>query len=304
MSTPNEKKTETILLVEDHALFSEGIKLVLSNTKPGATIYQAKNGKEALTIAKERLPSVVLMDIAMPEMNGLEASKLIKAQLPHCKIVMLTSFTDEQSLRFALAAGVEAYCSKDIEAKQLATIIDMVLAGGFYLDPVMAQYILKQSQGVKPGIANPAPSEINLSDSPKTTQHKTPIKNLDLSNTPSQIDTQKSDSQNKSDRDLALQRYESESDPKRPVIKTRIPEARPQSTDKLTAREVELLSLIADFRTNEEIAEIMGLTEEWLHGYIKDIIFKLAVDNEIEAVRRAVDEGVIQSAKVFEFNEI
>jgi two-component system, NarL family, response regulator LiaR len=298
MSSQTPLKTtvsKTILIAEDHALFSEGVKLVLESTKPNFKVFQAKNGKLAVEQARMVLPDVILMDIAMPEMNGFEASQTLKKEMPDTRIIMLTSFTDEKSLRLALSCGVEAYCSKDIAFKRLLGVIDMVLNGGFYLDPTVAHFMLKQHAATQPD------STIEQQNTGEMTLLPEIAKTAEASQ--DAIEESSTLPEKTPDQQVAEKRYAVPADEQRMVSKLDIPKPQPIKTDKLTARELELLSLIADYRNNEEIAAIMKISEAWVNGYIKEIIFKLAVNNEIEAVRRAVDDGVITKAKIFEQEE-
>lgn len=272
-------KTVSVLIAEDHALFSEGVRMTLENTGQFGPVWQATNGKAAFETALQYAPQLILMDIQMPELNGLQAARLIKAQRPLTKIIMLTSFTDENTVKIALSGGVEAYCSKDIDMPKLVSVIRMVLEGAVYLDPAIAHFVMKSY--FKQKQENSAAQSPQSGKPPKPDQDFWPV-----TETPSVRFIPTGSPQ--------------ETPQPRPVEKLDIPKPTPIRTDVLNARELELLSLIADNRTNEEIAEILKIGSAWVDGYIKNIVTKLAVNNEVEAVRRALEDGAIQNASLLD----
>lgn len=294
--SPIEQKKISILIAEDHALFSQGIYLTLEATSKYEPIWQAGNGKVALELALAHNPQLILMDIMMPEMNGLQAARLIKAQRPHTKIIMLTSFTDENSVKIALSGGVEAYCSKDIDMGKLLSVIQMVLAGAVYLDPNVADFVLKnyfkQQKLAKPAEPNVKQPIISTSSTPQASG-ALPLDSVH----PAKEQPGQPVGQNASPATISATEILPES---RPVEKLDIPSPTPIRTDVLNARELELLSLIADNRNNEEIADILKIGSAWVDGYIKNIVTKLAVENEVEAVRRALEDGVLKKARLLE----
>lgn len=265
----NQPKTQpsqppiSILIAEDHALFSQGVKIMLENTGRFHPVLLAPNGKQAVLLARQHHPKVILMDIQMPEVNGLYAARLIKASHPEIKIIMLTSFTDANTVHIALSGGVEAYCSKDVAMEKLLSVIQMVLDGSVYLDPAVANHVIKNHSGQCEQHPVAKPANPPISQTPEAPATKPDV-----------------------------------------ITKLDIPAATPIRTDVLTARELELLSLIADNRTNEEIADILKIGSAWVDGYIKDIINKLAVNNEVEAVRRALEDGAIKTARLFEQDQL
>lgn len=281
-------KTVSVLIAEDHALFSEGVRMTLENTGHFGPVWQATNGKAAFDMALQHEPQLILMDIQMPELNGLQAARLIKAQRPLTKIIMLTSFTDENTVKIALSGGVEAYCSKDIDMPKLVSVIRMVLEGAVYLDPAIANFVMKsyfKHKQENPAAQPPPSAEPPTQQAPKPDPDfwpviETPSVRLIPADSPPEIPQP------------------------RPVEKLEIPKPTPIRTDVLNARELELLSLIADNRTNEEIADILKIGSAWVDGYIKNIITKLAVNNEVEAVRRALEDGAILNAALLDHEQM
>lgn len=297
ISSPKPSKT-SILLAEDHALFSEGIHIVLESTGLYEPIYHAKNGKQAVDMVKQHRPEIILMDIAMPELNGLEASNIIKIQYPATKIIMLTSFTDARSVQMALSCGMEGYCSKEIDSSRLLSVIQLVLEGAIYLDPAIANFVLQNWFKKKPG-APSAPSnkpfEMISPSTPKPQATANPTPPTSPTVQPAQtkpVEPAPADEQPAT--------AQTPQPATRPVEKLEIPKATPVRTEILTAREMELLSLVADYRSNEEIAQILSISIDWVNGYLRAIVGKLGVDNEIQSVRRAVEDGAIQKAAILE----
>ena len=126
------------MIADDQRLIREGIASLLS-IQPGLNIVgKAVNGRDAVRLAAELQPAVVLMDIRMPEMDGITAAGQIKQQLPDCRVLMLTTFDDEEYIVKALQAGAVGYLLKDLPAADLAQAIRLANAGIFQLDPSVA----------------------------------------------------------------------------------------------------------------------------------------------------------------------
>lgn len=136
-----------IMLVEDHEFTRTGLRYSFSTYNTLEIIGEASNGLEAVSIAAEKKPNIILMDIGMPKMDGITASKEIKANNPKIKIIMLTSrqFTDE--IFASLAAGADAYCMKDISIERLVQVVETVMAGGVWLDPNIAHIVASALPG-------------------------------------------------------------------------------------------------------------------------------------------------------------
>jgi DNA-binding NarL/FixJ family response regulator len=113
-------------------------------------VGEAENGVQAVGLAKETTPDVILMDIGLPEMDGIEATQKIKAAMPDVRIIMLTSKDNEQDVLAALAAGADAYCMKGIAPETLVVAIEAVREGTAWLDPAIARLVLSRFQGGAP----------------------------------------------------------------------------------------------------------------------------------------------------------
>jgi DNA-binding NarL/FixJ family response regulator len=135
-------KPISVLIVEDHEFTRMGLKLSLE-ALPGLNIIgEAQDGDEGLKKASELKPDVVLMDVEMPVMDGIDATRAIRNALPDTRVIMLTSHKSDQTIFAALTAGANGYCLKNIGAQQLATVIGMVSEGAAWLDPGIANRVL------------------------------------------------------------------------------------------------------------------------------------------------------------------
>ncbi len=135
----HEKKDAIrVLVVDDQRLMRDGIASLLS-LQPGIKIVgTASDGKEAIAQAAALRPDVILMDVRMPVMDGVVATEQIRRQLPSCRILMLTTFDDEQYVIQALQAGASGYLLKDIPASDLAQAVHALYTGIYQLDPAVA----------------------------------------------------------------------------------------------------------------------------------------------------------------------
>lgn len=131
-----------ILIADDHPMFREGVVQSLASEKDFAIIGQASNGKNAIEMAKELLPDVLLLDITMPDQDGITITKKISAAFPVIQIIMLTASENEDDLMKALKAGARGYVLKGISAKELVKVVRTIVAGGTYISPDMANMIL------------------------------------------------------------------------------------------------------------------------------------------------------------------
>jgi len=132
-----------ILIVEDHELTRFGLKTTFEGAEYVNTIYESKSAEDAYIIVKENKIDLVIMDLGLPEINGIEASKTIKKLNNNIKIVVLTSHTDEKDVLNSLKAGANAYCSKEINLDRLINVVNSVLDGASWFDPSISSIVLK-----------------------------------------------------------------------------------------------------------------------------------------------------------------
>jgi two-component system nitrate/nitrite response regulator NarL len=201
-----------ILLADDHVLFRKGVAALLATRRNIQVVGEAKDGLEALEIARETRPDVILMDIHMPRCTGLEAIKLIKREIPSIKIVMLTVSDDNQDLFKAIKNGAHGYLLKDLEPDQLYEYMESISRGESPLSGVMATKILQE-------FSHPTPAQ------------------------------------------------EQEAD---------------EVLDELTARETNILHLVAEGKTNKEIGSELVISENTVKIHLRNILEKLHLKNRIQ----------------------
>lgn len=211
-----------MLLVDDHVLFRKGLAALLA-TRPGIQVVgEASDGLEALAVAHDLLPDVILMDIHMPKCSGLEATRRIKRELPHVKIVMLTVSDDDQDLFEAIKSGAQGYLLKDLEPNQLYNLLENISGGDVPLSGAIAAKILKVFTRSDLG----SPQE-------------------------------------------------------------------PEVIDELTSREISILQLVAEGKTNREIASDLYISENTVKIHLRNILEKLHLQNRIQAAVYAVRQGLV-----------
>ena len=190
-------------------------------------LAESDNGLAALNYIKAgNKADIVLMDISMPVMNGIDAAKAIKEILPDVKIIMLTSFSDKKLVLSAFNAGANAYCMKNIKIDELVSVISSVLHGAIWIDPSIAQYILEV---------------------------------------------------------LNSSRVEESSEPKDNI----------NAGFDLTARETEILKLVARGKSNKDIADELVLSIHTVKNHLKNILQKLCVEDRTQAAILAIKENLV-----------
>ncbi len=143
MPDNDEQKIVRILLVDDHALIRRGMTGQFS-LQPGFTVVgEAVDGAQAIELAEQLQPDVVLMDIDMPVMDGIAATQQIKSDRQTTRVLALSAFDSDTQVMGMLAAGADGYCLKSIEWEQLIAVIQLILQGGAYLDPQIAQKVAR-----------------------------------------------------------------------------------------------------------------------------------------------------------------
>lgn len=210
-----------LLLVEDHSLTRVGLKYSLEKVETLEVIGEAEDGVEGVQKAKELNPDVILMDLGMPNKNGIEATKEVKEICPECRVIILTSHDSEDEVLAAISAGADAYCMKDIPAERLAQAIESVNDGVVWLDPAIA--------------------EIVLSFVPSQSKKNT----------------------------ATLEDFE------------------------LTPREIEVLKLIVDGRSNADIAYDLTVSMHTVKTHISNILSKLGVNDRTQAAVKALKEELL-----------
>ena len=136
----------SVILVDDHDVVRTGLRSFLNTQEDIKVVAEARNGQEALSRAAEMKPDLVIMDITMPGMDGLEATRLLKIQNPECLVLALTVHEDKQYFMEMLSAGASGYITKQAAADDLVAAIRAVAAGQVYLQPALARWLLEDYQ--------------------------------------------------------------------------------------------------------------------------------------------------------------
>jgi DNA-binding NarL/FixJ family response regulator len=158
--------TVKILLAEDHELTRQGIAYGLNKHEDIKIVAEASNGQEALELTQKYKPDLILMDIIMPILSGIKATQEIKKLYPDIKVVMLTSNSEKEKVLSAFNSGANAYCMKNIKLDDLITVIQTVINGAIWIDPLIAGYILDilQSNSTISNGQNGPSEEFNLTN--------------------------------------------------------------------------------------------------------------------------------------------
>jgi NarL family two-component system response regulator LiaR len=207
-----------VLVVDDHIIVRKGIRALLEECEDIQYVGEASNGLEAIQQAERVKPDVILMDLLMPEMDGIQAIRHISAQYPDVRILVITTFSGDDQVFPAIKAGAHGYLLKDSGSEQLLQAIRQVYRGEPSLHPDIARKMMQE-------IKQPA------------------------------------------------------------LVKT--------APDPLTAREVEVLSLLAEGLDNKEISEQLVVTEVTVRSHISRILDKLHLANRVQATLYALREGLV-----------
>jgi DNA-binding NarL/FixJ family response regulator len=238
------KATINVLLVEDHALTRMGLKAAFKRTTDICVIGEATNGEEAIELARDLKPNVIVMDVGMPGMDGIQAAKQIVANHPDIKIVMLTQHDNDSDILASLAAGASGYCLKDVEPERLYTAVRSVNAGDAWLDATIASRVLKHysAESQQSSVVNAAPEPVPVAE----------------------------------------------------VAPTPLPETfdRP-APEALSPRELEVLKLIVDGLSNQEIADKLIISLATAKTHVRNILNKLAVDDRTQAAVHAMRRRLV-----------
>lgn len=131
-----------ILLVDDHKIIRDGLRAILEKRSSMTIVGEASDGHEAVVLARKLKPHVVVMDIAMPGLNGVDATRRIVTEMPRTKVVGLSMNSDRRYVLAMLAAGASGYLLKNAASEELTRAIEAVVAGGKYLSPLVADTVI------------------------------------------------------------------------------------------------------------------------------------------------------------------
>jgi len=213
-----------VLIVDDHRVVREGLSAILKSKENIQVLGEAQDGQEAIEKARSLLPDVVLMDVSMPKMTGVEATRIIKREFPHIGIIALTMYEEQQYIFDLVRGGATGYLLKDSDSDQIVKAIQSVYRGDSLIHPAVASKILAefslmtQKKGKKSGWV----------------EHD------------------------------------------------------------LTEREITVLRLVADGKTNKEIANNLDLSEKTVKNHVRNIFHKLQVYDRTQAAILAIRKGLIE----------
>ena len=214
-----QPKAITVLIIDDHPLVREGVRNFLQRQRDITVVGEAGSGQEGLRLASDLAPDVVLMDLVMPEMDGVETTRRLKQISPSTQVIVLTSFDDDEHILPAIRAGALSYILKDVSTAALAEAVRKAARGEVTMTPQVAARVMEElRQGGQPS---------------------------------SQADAD------------------------------------------LSEREVEVLRLIAEGRSNTEIAERLVISEHTVKRHVSNILSKLHLADRTQAAVYAWREGMV-----------
>jgi DNA-binding NarL/FixJ family response regulator len=210
-----------VLIADDHAIVREGVRALLNLSDDIEVVGEAANGQEAVEAARTLSPDVILMDIAMPGLGGLEATIEIRRENPAARILVLTQYEDREYIRRFLKAGVSGYVLKKSAGADLTAAIRAVQRGGLVLDPEVAREAMReQASSAGPGGSDPY--------------------------------------------------------------------------DTLTDREKQVLKLVAEGRSNKEVADLLDISVKTAMSHREHIMQKLGLHSRTDLIKFALQKGVIR----------
>jgi len=152
--TTEAEKHLRVLVVDDHEVVREGLVAMLDRRPGFQVVAEAGTVAEALEMARKFMPELVIMDVRLPDGSGIEACRDIRAEFPQTRVVMLTSYPDEEAVFSAIVAGASGYLLKQVRARDLVSALDAVGRGESLLDPAVTEKVLERVRRIATGGAN------------------------------------------------------------------------------------------------------------------------------------------------------
>ena len=148
MTTPPEGAPRTLLVVDDHEVVRQGLVTLLDRRAGFQVVAEAGTAADAIEQARRFQPDLVVMDVRLPDGSGIEACREIRSELPDTRVVMLTSYPDEDAVLAAIVAGASGYLLKQVRARDLVAALETVAAGGSLLDPAVTGKVLERMRRI------------------------------------------------------------------------------------------------------------------------------------------------------------
>ena len=155
-------KKSNLLIIEDHELTRFALKTAFDGADFVENLYEADSAEAGIQIFKENKIDLIIMDLGLPNMNGIEATGVIHSMNTDVKIVILTSHNDEKEVLDSIKAGANAYCSKEINPQKLVTVVQSVLDGAAWFDPAISHVVLKAATTHQVNEVTPVKTDYNL----------------------------------------------------------------------------------------------------------------------------------------------
>jgi NarL family two-component system response regulator LiaR len=216
-ATPSNADKISVIIVDDHAIVRQGLRTYLELQPDIEVAGEASNGTEAVALARETLPDIVLMDLVMPQSDGVEATRAITSLSPSTRVIVLTSFSEDEKVFASIKAGAQGYLMKDVLPSELVRAIRTVHRGDAQLDPEIARKLMQE-------FTNPQPT---------TPKHD------------------------------------------------------------LTERELEVLRLIAQGKSNKDISDDLVLSEKTVKTHVSNILQKLHLSDRTQAAVYALRQKIV-----------
>lgn len=230
-----------IVLVDDHDILRQGLKLLFQYQPDILVIGEARTGKEAVALVQELDPDIAVMDITMPDMDGLEACQQIRQRCSRTQVLMLTMHESEEYFLYSLRMGAAGYLIKKAAPFELSNAIRTIARGGAYLYPGLARALIRAY------LVTPSTTIASSSSSAVRPRLEAKIKENTLS----------------------------------------------EALSVLTPRELEVLKLVAEGRTNQEIANLLVLSIKTVQAHRANVMDKLGLHDITHLVRFAIHHGII-----------
>lgn len=167
-----------VIIVDDQQIIREGLKMMLSLSNDINIIGEAENGKELLALLPDKLPHIILMDIRMPEMDGVEATRIVKEKYPNIKVIILTTFNEDQYIFNGLKNGADGYLLKDAKSQEIILAVNTVYNGNIMLNPEIATKVIKAFNSMSVDTINTEVKENCISKLEELTSREREIANL------------------------------------------------------------------------------------------------------------------------------